>query len=355
MRAARAKQILLVLCLVLVWLGQEAQARQVLATTHKTAPGAAASPAATSMVLLRPADADLIKSQPGRAGNSLSGNSETAQLARRISAQSAVVVDARTGRMLFALNPDQPRQPASTIKVITGLIAIHSLRDAELVPTSRRAAEMPRSKIYLQQGRSYRASDLVNATLLSSANDATVALAERIAGSESAFARLMTSKARSMGATNTVLINSNGLTARGQQSTARDLAVIFHHAMQDQEFARRIGSRSVATGFGQTLRTNNRALWQINGAQGGKTGFTRAAQQTYVGKFKRGNDELVVALMGSNSMWDDVGNLVEFGFRQLRGGSVLAEARVDPAFTRRLPGSGSVAMTVLSDVAKSSL
>lgn len=357
-----AVKILLALGLVLVWSVEDVAARQVLATVHKAAPGALVQAEGSgyagdsrSLVLLRPADADLIKSQPGIGGNTFGGTSESGLLERRISARSAVVVDAGSGRLLFALNPDTPRQPASTIKVVTGLIALHSLRDGELVPTSHRAAQMPRSKIYLQQGRSYRAGDLINATLLSSANDATVALAEKIAGSETAFARLMTSKARSLGATNTVLVNSNGLTATGQRSTARDLALILHQAMQDREFARRIGTISANTGFGQTLRTNNRALWQIEGAEGGKTGFTRAAQQTYVGKFKRGNHELVIALMGSNTMWDDVAQLVEFGFRHIGGGPVLAAAPVDPAFTRRAAGSGSVALTVLSDAAKSSL
>lgn len=352
MRFKPVLHLTMVLCVMLLS-GQEALARQALATTHKSAPGATAG--GSSFALLRPVDNGLVKSQPGHAGNVLAGNSDVEQLARRISARSAVVVDARTGRLVYALNPDEPRQPASTIKVLTGLIAINSLRDSELVPTSRRAAGMPRSKIYLQQGRSYRAGDLINAALLSSANDATVALAEKIAGSERAFARLMTGKARAMGARNTVLVNSNGLTASGQQSTARDLALILHQAMQHPEFARRIGTASAQTSFGRTLSSNNRALWQIDGSEGGKTGYTNAARQTYVGKFKRGDDEVIIALMGSNSMWDDVGHLVEFGFQQLGNSTLMAAALVDPAFTRRAPGSGSSALTVLSDAAKTSL
>ena len=359
MRYTGVAGVLLVICLVLGWSVQGVGAGQLLTTTHKRAPGhseGSGSDSSSSLVLLRPADGDLIKSHPGRAGNVFNSSGDAAILERRISAVSAVVVDARSGRMLFALNPDLPRQPASTVKVLTGLIAMHSLRDSELVPTSRRAASMPRSKIYLQQGRSYRAGDLINATLLRSGNDATVALAEKIAGSESAFARLMTSKARSLGATNTVIVNSNGLTARGQQSTPRDLALILHRAMQDREFARRIGSTTAKTHFGQTLRTNNKALWEIKGAEGGKTGYTRAAKQTYVGKFKRGSHEIVIALMGSRTMWDDVSHLVEFGFRHVAGGAVMAAAPVDPAFTRRAAApSGSVALTVLHDAAKSSL
>ncbi|ADH86370.1 D-alanyl-D-alanine carboxypeptidase family protein [Desulfurivibrio alkaliphilus] len=365
MRIAGALQVLLCCSLLLAWPGQGVQAGQVLTTIHKASPGAAAvaqgsngsvsSAPTSSRVVLCPDDVELVKSPPGGGGRA-GLNRDAALLEQRITARSAVVVDPTTGRLLFALNPDQPRQPASTIKIVTALIAMQSLRDQELVSTSARAARMPRSKIYLQAGRSYRAGDLINATLLSSANDASVALAERIAGSEAAFARLMTSKARAMGATNTVIHNSNGLTARGQQSTARDLAIILHRSMQNPEFARRLGTTSASTNFGQTLRTNNRALWQINGAEGGKTGFTRAARQTYVGKFKRGNQELIVALMGSDTMWEDVGQLVEYGFRQLRDGTMVAAAPVDAAFTQRGPAGGSVAsLTILSNAAKSGL
>ncbi len=344
MRIAGALQVLLCVCLVVGWSGLEARADQALATTHKAAHGSetlsGGLSSTRSPVVLRPADVDLVKSRPG---GGLNRSLEAVRLERRISARSAVVVDPVTGSLLFALNPDKPRQPASTIKVLTGLIAMQSLRDSELVPASARAAGMPRSKIYLQTGRSYRAGDLINATLIRSANDASVALAERIAGNEATFARLMTSKARFLGATNTVIRNSNGLTARGQQSTARDLAIIFHRAMQNPEFARRIGSTTVPTNFGQTLRTNNRALWEINGTAGGKTGYTRAARQTYVGKFERGNRQLIVSLMGSNSMWDDLVHLVEYGFRQLDNDSLRVEARVDSAFIRRDPGLGSLA------------
>jgi D-alanyl-D-alanine carboxypeptidase (penicillin-binding protein 5/6) len=70
----------------------------------------------------------------------------------------------------------------------------------------------------------------------------------------------------------------------------------------------------IRTSYGRIIRSHNRALWQVKGAEGGKTGYTYRARQTYVGSFKRGNDELVVAIMGSETMWDDLKNLVRFGF-----------------------------------------
>jgi len=237
-------------------------------------------------------------------------------LQKKISAKSAIVMNATNGQTLFAISPDTPRQPASTIKILTGLIAIRSLNFSEAVAISSKAAGQPSSKIYLKKEKQYKADDLINAVLLSSANDASVALAEKIAGSEQSFARMMTLRAKLCGAQNTVCKTANGLTAQGQTSTARDLATIFKHAMQDEQFSQRIKQVKTRTAEGKLLRNHNKALWQIEGAEGGKTGFTNAAGQTYVGKFKRGSKEIIVAIMGSRTMWADLKTLVEYGFSQ---------------------------------------
>jgi D-alanyl-D-alanine carboxypeptidase (penicillin-binding protein 5/6) len=233
---------------------------------------------------------------------------------KKLSARSAIIIDARTGQEIYSHNPDMPRQPASTIKVLTGLIAMDYLKNNSLIPVSSWAASMPRSKIYLNKNKSYYATDLINAVLLASANDASVALAEKIAGSESGFAKMMTRKANELGATKTICKTASGLTAKGQQTTARDLATIFRKAMQHQEFAKRIKRLKTKTSYGKTLRSHNKAMWQISGSLGGKTGYTWAAKQTYVGKFSRNGEEILVALLGSRNMWKDVARLVDYGF-----------------------------------------
>ena len=235
---------------------------------------------------------------------------------KRITSKTVMILDADSGETIFAKAPDTPRQPASTIKVLTGMIAIKSLKNNEMVGVTRHASRMPRSKIYLDTKKRYKADDLINAVLLASANDASVALAEKIAGSERNFARMMTLRARLWGAKKTICRTANGLTAKGQQSTARDLAQIFRHAMQDKEFARRMKRTKIKTSYGTTLRSHNKALWRVKGAIGGKTGYTNAARQTYVGKFERGEDSIVVAIMGSETMWTDVKRLVDYGFKK---------------------------------------
>ena len=233
---------------------------------------------------------------------------------KKLSARSAIIINAKTGKEIYSHNPDVPRQPASTIKVLTGLIAIDYLKNNSLVPVSSWAASMPRSKIYIRKGRSYYANDLINAVLLSSANDASVALAEKIAGSESGFAKMMTRKAKELGANKTICKTASGLTAKGQQTTARDLATVFRKAMQHKEFADRIKRLKTKTSYGKTLRSHNKAMWQISGSLGGKTGYTWAAKQTYVGKFTRNGEEILVAILGSRNMWNDIAKLVNYGF-----------------------------------------
>jgi D-alanyl-D-alanine carboxypeptidase (penicillin-binding protein 5/6) len=241
----------------------------------------------------------------------VAGNSA---ISKNISARSAIIIDARSGRTLYAKNPDNPRQPASTIKILTGMIALKTLSGSDTVAVSSWAAGQPRSKVDLNPNKQYKANDLINAVLLASANDASVALAEKIAGSESSFAQMMTEKARLWGAKNTVCKTASGLTAKGQTSTARDLAVMFRHFMADPVFASRMKQIKIKTSYGALLRNHNKALWQVEGTQGGKTGFTNAARQTYVGKFKRGEMEIVVAVMGCETMWADVKKLVQHGF-----------------------------------------
>lgn len=249
-------------------------------------------------------------------GKSVARATYMPNIRKKITSKSVIIMDAETGDTIFSKAPDNPRQPASTIKVLTGMIAIKALDKNETVGVSQHASGMPRSKIYLDTKKQYKADDLINAVLLASANDASVALAEKIAGSEENFARMMTLRAKLWGAKNTICRTASGLTAKGQQSTARDLATIFRYLMENENFARRMQKTKVTTSYGKTLRNHNKALWRVKGANGGKTGYTAAARQTYVGKFTREGGSIIVAIMGSETMWSDVKNLVEYGFQR---------------------------------------
>ena len=251
---------------------------------------------------------------------------------RMISSRSFMVMDAKTGATILAKSPDDPRQPASTIKIVTAMIALKSLKPDETINVSRRASEMPSSKIFLDPKQSYRANDLINAVLLASANDASVAIAEKIAGTEDKFANLMTLNAKMWGAQNTVCRTASGLTSEGQHSTARDMANLFRYAMQHNEFSRRMREKTICTSYGKTLLNHNKALWRVGGAVGGKTGYTVAARQTYVGQFTRDGSSIVVAIMGSETMWADLKKLVDYGFSKKKQEQI---AQLEPNSTEK--------------------
>ncbi len=177
---------------------------------------------------------------------------------KRITSISAIVIDPVRNLTLFAKAPDVPRQPASTIKVLTGTIALEALSGDEAVTISANAASRPSSKMYLDPKKEYLADDLISGVLLASANDASVAIAELISGSEENFTKLMNRLAKDWGATNTDCRTATGLTAKNQKSTSRDLALIFKHAMQSEEFAERIKRRAMQTVDGKKFYNHKR-------------------------------------------------------------------------------------------------
>ena len=295
----------------------EASSLPVLKTTAKQVPAGISADKqqwSAKVVLGKRGDISAVKSRPGtKAGLQYNWLPD---VRKKITAKSVIIIDAETGETLFSKYADSPRQPASTIKVLTGMIAIKSLEEDDWVGVSRYASRMPRSKVYLDPRKSYKADDLINAVLLASANDASVALAEKVAGSEEQFTEMMNLRAKLWGAENTVCRTATGLTAKGQKSTARDLANIFRHAMQDEDFSRRMSRIKIRTSYGKLLRNHNKALWTMDGAEGGKTGYTRAARQTYVGQFSGDDGSIIVAIMGSETMWDDIRNLVSYGLQK---------------------------------------
>lgn len=246
----------------------------------------------------------------------------------RITAMAALVMDVQTGTILYEQNAHVPLPMASTTKIMTALIGLEQLQPNTLLRLSSYAASMSPSKIYLKSGEQIRAGDLLQAILVSPANDASVALAGYISGSEEAFARLMTRRARELGARNTRFENASGLPAEGHYSTAYDLAVLLRSAMQRPAFAgiMRLKTTTLVSEAGRIwyLRNHNRLLWTFPGMIGGKTGFTRAARRTYVGMAERGSRTLIVSVLGSADLWGDVQRLLEYGF----GGVGVGETRM---------------------------
>ncbi|MCK9376687.1 MAG: serine hydrolase [Syntrophobacterales bacterium] len=244
-----------------------------------------------------------------------------------VSARSFVIMDAKTGNILLSLNPQLFLPPASTLKVMTALSVVEHLKMDDKVTVSPYAAAAPASKIGIKPGETYTVRELLYALLLNSANDAARALAEKECGSEQEFARQVTQECRQWGAYRTTCATANGLPADNQYSTAQDLALMFRKAMSNPELAQIMSTKYYSIQGDRELRNHNRFLFTTPLAVAGKTGYTRAAKHTYVGLFRNGDKEIIVAMMGSTKKWADLRPLIEKGF-ELDGAPI---AKLPPA------------------------
>jgi D-alanyl-D-alanine carboxypeptidase (penicillin-binding protein 5/6) len=238
-----------------------------------------------------------------------------------LTARSFVIMDANTGDILLSYNPQLFWPPASTLKVMTAMYVVEHLKMDDKVTVSPHAAAAPPSKIGIKPGEVYTVKELLYALLLNSANDAARALAERVSGSEEAFARDLTRQVRQWGAYRTTLATANGLPADNQYSTAQDLALMLKKAMENPELAKIMATKYYHIQGERELRNHNRFLFTTPLAVGGKTGFTRASRHTYVGMFRKDDRAIIISLMGSKQKWADLRPLIEKGF-ELEGAPI---------------------------------
>lgn len=237
-----------------------------------------------------------------------------------VKARAAVVIDAASGKVLYAKNPEHSLMPASTTKLMTALVVVENAKLSDTVTISRTVANTPAIRIGLKQGDRVTVETLLYAALVRSANDAAVALAEAVAGSESEFVKLMNKKAASIGAVNTKFINASGLPGKGQYITAYDLSKIMREAIQYPVLKEIINTRitGLSTGSGKAIliKNTNKLLWSDEEMIGGKTGYTRQARHCFVCAGERDKETFIVVLLGTPSrdlLWKESENLIEFG------------------------------------------
>lgn len=239
--------------------------------------------------------------------------------APRVTARAALVMDADSGTVIWERNGDLELPPASTTKVMTAILALESNALGRSFPASTEACEAAPSKVHLLPGQRLNLEDLVYAILLNSANDASVVIAESLAGSVPEFADRMNARARQLGAFHTHFMNPHGLTADGHYSTARDLAIMFRHGMQVPKFRTILSTKSVSVSVENSTRTialhsHNRLLEGYRIPVIGKTGYTVPAKKCFVGAGTFDGREVIVAVLGSSDLWGDTKRLFEFGF-----------------------------------------
>ncbi len=236
-----------------------------------------------------------------------------------------MVVDARSGEVLHSRNADTRLHPASLTKMMTLYIVFEAVKNGEIsldtpVRISRNAASEPPSKLGLRAGQKIKLRYLIRAAAVKSANDAATALGEAIEGSEAKFARRMNRTARALGMTNTTFKNAHGLTENGHMSTARDMTTLGRHLLYDYpQYYNLFSRRSTHAGIKTVSNTNRRLLAAYRGADGIKTGYTRAAGFNLVASAERGNERVIATVFGGRSSASrnaKVAELLDLGFRR---------------------------------------
>lgn len=281
---------------------------------------AARRPRARSRVIQRgPLPADDLRLPPSRPW--------TSPNAPEVQASAAILLEADSGRILFGQNEHARRAPASTTKIMTGLLILERGRLRESVVVSASAARTGGHSLGLRRGQRITLGDLLSAALIMSANDAAVAAAEHLAGSEGAFVALMNARARELGMRDTHFANPHGLDAPDHYSSAYDLALLTRFALQDPRFAQLVQERAAAISLGgangrrvrrRLVRTHNRLLGTFEGADGVKTGYTDQAGRCLVASAVRQEQRLIAVLLNDSHRWVDAAQLLEFGFGTLR-------------------------------------
>ena len=232
-----------------------------------------------------------------------------------LSAEKAILLDANTGRVLFEKNAGQRSLIASTTKIMTALVVCEQCNVLDRMAIPREAVGIEGSSMYLQEGEVLTIQELLYGLMLHSGNDAAVALAIYCGGTVEGFAELMNDKARLLGMTGTHFVNPNGLDAPGHYSTARDLAILAAYAMENPIFYQTVSARNVTIGS-RYLRNHNKLLWQVEGADGVKTGYTKAAGRILVSSATRQWRRLIAVTINAPDDWNDHRALLESGFEQ---------------------------------------
>jgi len=266
-----------------------------------------------------------------------------------ITADAAVLMDACTGQILYDKNAGQRRAPASTTKIMTAILALEGGRLGQLVTVSPRAASVGEASLDLRAWEKLTLEELIYGALLHSGNDACVAIAEHITGTESNFVLLMNQKAKMIGARDTCFINTNGLPAAGHYTTAHDLAVITRYALNNPTFKRIVSTRSKMIG-GQGdryLNNTNRLLWSYAWADGVKTGTTNEAGNCLVASATREDRQLISVVLHGDDRWNDSVKLLDYGFTAFDYIRVLDEGEACETITVK-EGAGKEVQAVAS-------
>lgn len=253
-----------------------------------------------------------------------------------ITGETAVLIDAKTGKILYDKNAHIRMEPASTTKIMTAILALEKGKLTDVVVTGKEPPLADGTRIYLEEGEKLTLEQMLYALLLNSANDAAVAIAEHIGGDVTSFVKMMNEKAREIGAKDTTFVNPNGLPAEGHLTTAYDLALMTRYALLNfPEFRKIVSTKTFnipwqGKEWDRKLINLNKLLWNYDGADGVKTGYTSSAGQTIVASATKNGWQLIAVVLKSKGkdVWTDAESLLDYGFNNFQPETVIEKGSV---------------------------
>ncbi len=243
-----------------------------------------------------------------------------------VSAQKAILMDAQTGRVLYEKDADSRSLIASTTKIMTALIVCEQCNVLDRMKIPKEAVGIEGSSMYLREGEVLTVQELLYGMMLRSGNDAAVALAIYCGGTVEGFAELMNDKARSLGMKGSHFENPNGLDSPEHYSTARDLAILTAYAMENPIFAKTVSTKTVRVGE-RSLQNHNKLLWRLEGADGVKTGYTKAAGRILVSSALRDGRRMICVTINDGNDWQDHEKLMEMGFSRYQMQQIVTKGQ----------------------------
>ena len=251
-----------------------------------------------------------------------------AEVDLKVNAKSAVLIDSKTGTIIYKLNENEKLAPASITKIMTMLLGLEAVESGKIqltdeITVSKKASSTGGSTVFLQEGETQTVENLFRAIAIRSANDASVALAEHISGSEELFVKMMNTRAKELGMENTEFHNSNGLPNDKHYISAYDVALMSKELLKHETSHKWLTTYMDEMLVGKNKNSNqvmvntNRLIKEYQGATGVKTGSTNEAGFCLSGSAKRGDLELIAVLMGSTNSkirFDEVKRMLDYGF-----------------------------------------
>ncbi|WP_366924747.1 D-alanyl-D-alanine carboxypeptidase [Metallumcola ferriviriculae] len=236
-----------------------------------------------------------------------------------INGKTAILIDQETGRVLYEKDAHLKREPASTTKILTALIALEKGNLSDMVSVSEKATKAEGTEVWLVEGEEHTLEDFIYAMMLNSANDAAVAVAEHVGGSVEGFARLMNERAAQLGLKGSHFTNPHGLTAPDHYTTVYDMAIIAREAMKIPKFRDIIITQTRpwhGEDWDSKLRNINPMLSYYPGSTGIKTGYTSQAGYCIVASATRNGKSFIAVVYGSDNkaIWRDAQKLLDYGF-----------------------------------------